>query len=343
MSDLSARYAENAVQAFPNGVIVVFDGDLSYKLIGPDVLPFSRRKASEMVDKSVHELFGDVTGAELEPRLRATIGGEPQSFDVRYDGRIHHVETQPTVIDGNPYGVLVTQNVTSVRHTSEQLEILNRILRHDIRNDIGFLLGWAEMLDSHIDEEGRAHLQRVLNSGRHILALTDTARDVIEMLVSGEEMERKPTSLQSTLGVELMLRRESYPDTEFVFDEADLKFDVLANELLASVFRNLLNNAVEHNDKDHPIVEVSCESDADSVVIRVADNGPGIPEAHRETIFDAGRSGLNSSGSGMGLYLVTKLIAGYGGEVWIEDNEPEGTVFALRLIRADTSTDDTNQ
>jgi signal transduction histidine kinase len=42
----------------------------------------------------------------------------------------------------------------------------------------------------------------------------------------------------------------------------------------------------------------------------------------------------------MGLYLVTKLTAGYGGEVWIEDNEPEGTVFALRLIRADTSTDD---
>lgn len=342
MSDLSARFAEKAVQNFPNGVIVIFDDDLIYKVVGPDVLPFSRRKASEMVEKSVYELFGDVTGAELEPHLRATLAGEPQSFDIQYDGRIHHVETRPTEIDGDPYGVLITQNVTSERHTSEQLEILNRILRHDIRNDMAILLGWAEMLNSHVDEEGRAHLQRVLNSGKHILALTDTARDVIEMLVRGEEIERKPISLQSTLGVELTLRQESYPDTEFIFDEADLKFDVLANELLASVFRNILNNAVEHNDKDQPIIKVSCEPDADSVVVRVADNGPGIPEAHREKIFDAGRRGLDSSGSGMGLYIVTNLIAGYGGEIWIEDNKPEGTVFALRFIRADTGTDDKN-
>lgn len=327
MSNSSSALAEKAVSNFPNGVIVVYDEDLRYQLVGPDILPFSQRKASEMRGKSVHELFGDVTGGELGPHLRATLAGEPQSFDVTYDGRIHHVETRPTEIDGESYDVLVTQNVTPERYTTEQLEVLNRIMRHDIRNDIGILLGWAEMLEEHLDEEGRSHLQRILNSGEHILALTNTSRDIIEMLVSGEQMERKPISLRSTLGVELTLRQESFPDAEFTFDEACLEFNVLANELLASVFRNLLNNAVQHNDTDHPIVEVSCEPDDDSIVIRIADNGLGISEAHRETVFDAGRRGLDSSGSGMGLYLVTKLVTGYGGEVWIEGNTPEGTML----------------
>lgn len=343
MPNSAPALAEKAVSNFPNGVIVVYDDDLTYLLVGPDVLPFSRRQSSEMVGKSVYELFGDVTGAELEPNLRATLDGEPQSFDVEYDDHIHHIETRPAEIDGESYGVLVTQNVTPERHTTEQLEVLNRILRHDIRNDIGILLGWAEMLENHLDEGGRSHLQRILKSGEHILALTNTSRDVIEMLVSGGDLERESISLQSTLGVELTMRQESFPDAEFKYEDACLEHDVLANQLLASTFRNILNNAIQHNDKEHPVIEVTCKADADSVVVRIADNGPGIPEAHRETVFDAGRRGLASSGGGMGLYLVTKLITGYGGEVWIEDNDPEGTVVGIRLPRSDVIDGDETQ
>lgn len=331
MDDSLDALREEAVKKFPNGVLVVYDSNLVYQLIGPDVLPFSKRKAVDMVGKSVQELFGEDTAAELEPRLRATLEGEAQSFDIMYSGRIHHIETQPTEIDGEPYGVLVTQNVTKERRTTEQLEVLNRIVRHDIRNDMSIMLGWAELLEEHLDESGTEPLARILNSGAHILDLTTDLRDIVEVLVSDGEMKLHPVSVRETLETEVILRRESFPNAKFTIRDSCGEMWVMANELLSSVFRNLLNNAVQHNDKDAPIIEVSCERTNGEVYIYVADNGPGITAAKKETFFVKEQRGIDSEGTGMGLYLVEKLIRQFNGQIWADDNDPEGTVFTIKL------------
>jgi signal transduction histidine kinase len=65
--------------------------------------------------------------------------------------------------------------------------------------------------------------------------------------------------------------------------------------------------------------------------VRVADNGPGIPEDQRDEVFGKGEKGLDSPGAGIGLYLVRSLVEIYGGDVWVEDNEPKGAVFVVRL------------
>lgn len=83
--------------------------------------------------------------------------------------------------------------------------------------------------------------------------------------------------------------------------------------------------------------------DDDSVRIRVADNGPGIPEDQRDRIFESDEKGLDSTGTGMGLYLVTNLVDMYDGSVWIEDNEPRGTVFVVELPTTDASGGDASE
>lgn len=105
--------------------------------------------------------------------------------------------------------------------------------------------------------------------------------------------------------------------------------DILADDLLESVFRNLLKNAIQHNDKDVPTVAVSAHADEQTVTVRVADNGPGIPDGQKDEIFGKDTKGLNSEGTGIGLYLVDKLVTSYGGDVSVEDNTPEGTVFVV--------------
>ena len=67
----------------------------------------------------------------------------------------------------------------------------------------------------------------------------------------------------------------------------------------------------------------------ESTTVRVADNGPGIPDTQKETIFGKGEKGLDSPGTGLGLYLVRTLVKQYGGAVWVEDNDPEGSVFVV--------------
>ena len=82
---------------------------------------------------------------------------------------------------------------------------------------------------------------------------------------------------------------------------------------------------------------ISGEERGDSVVVHVADNGPGIPEDRRDEIFGRGERGLQSPGSGIGLYLVDTLVDIYDGDIEITDNEPEGSVFTLTLRKAEAA------
>ena len=159
------------------------------------------------------------------------------------------------------------------------------------------------------------------------------------------EQKLEPMSLQSVVRSEVEQAREAYPDANIISTSEMQRESVRANEMLGSVFRNLLKNAVQHNDKPEPTVAVSSKTENGSVRVRVADNGPGISDAAKEKIFDKGEKGLNSEGTGIGLYLVKSLVETYGGDVWIEDRikdniidtetpadtPSEGAVFVIEL------------
>ena len=233
--------------------------------------------------------------------------------------------------DDNPVEIIgVSTDITEQKRREQELEALNRVVRHDIRNDMQIILAWAEMLEGSVDEGSEEHLRKILASGQHVVELTEIARDYLETLSSDEEMPVKPVPLRSTLRNELDRRRESYPGAEFVTGDIP-DVEVLANEMLPSVFRNLLNNAVQHNDADRPVVEIACDRHEDEVVVTVADNGPGIPDEHKEAVFGKGERGLASSGTGIGLYLVSTLVDQYEGTVTVRDNDPTGAVFEVRL------------
>jgi PAS domain S-box-containing protein len=218
---------------------------------------------------------------------------------------------------------------------SEELEALNRLLRHDIRNDMTVVLGWAEELEAHVDETGRSHLQRIITNGEHVVELTRLARDYAEMLSRKGEMETEPVSLRTVLRNEVALRRESFPEATFDCPGEIPDVAVDANEMLRSVFGNLLNNAVQHNDADRPVVEVSWNVRDEDVLVYVADNGPGVPDDRKDAIFGKGDGGLEGDDTGIGLYLVQRLVSQYDGHVWVEDGDPDGAVFVVELPRAE--------
>jgi Signal transduction histidine kinase len=92
-----------------------------------------------------------------------------------------------------------------------------------------------------------------------------------------------------------------------------------------------MSNTITHNDKELPEVTVSATVDEEVVRVRIADNGPGIPDTQKIQIFCEGEKGLDSGGTGTGLYLVETLVDRYEGSVWVEDNVPEGSVFIVEL------------
>lgn len=285
--------------------------------------PDDRDRVRANIEASTHELRDDV----YEGRV------------VQPDGSIRWVLTQQVLLrddDGEVSEVVgVCTDITEQKRREQELELLNRVVRHDIRNDMAVVLGWAEILENHVDPEGEEYLRKILASGENVLELTRVARDYVETVVSGETVSVEPMPLRSVLETEVSLREESFPAAEFVVDEVPSDVEVAADSMLNSVFRNLLNNAVHHNDKDTPVVEVSCVVRDDVVAVRIADNGPGIPDDKKEIVFGKGERGLGSPGTGIGLYLADSIVSQYGGEIRVEDNEPTGSVFVVELQRLD--------
>jgi PAS domain S-box-containing protein len=218
---------------------------------------------------------------------------------------------------------------------TEELEALTRLIRHDIRNDMNVVMAWARRLEDHVDAEGQEPLRKLLVSGENVLELTEIAREFVQTLTADRETHLEPVPLRSVLETAVQLQRSSYPLASIRLEGAVPDVAVQANEMLQSVFRNVLNNAVKHTDRDDPQVEVGVAVEGDDAVVRIADNGPGIPDERKETVFGKGEKGLDSEGTGIGLYLVDSLLEQYGGEVWIEDNDPAGTVVVLALPLAD--------
>ncbi|GGC44225.1 hypothetical protein GCM10007209_02310 [Haloferax sulfurifontis] len=218
----------------------------------------------------------------------------------------------------------------------DELAVLNQVVRHDVRNDLQLVTAYAELLAERVsDDEAREYVEIVRKRANHAVELTKTARDMAEMM-STRGVETEPVRLAPVLRAELASLREMAPNASVTVDAELPAVAVLADDMLGSAFRNLLTNAVQHTDKSEPGLAVSVtghEGDG-RVVVRIADDGRGVPDERKESIFAKDEKGLESRGTGLGLYLVQSLVEKYGGDVWVEDNDPCGSVFAVELRTA---------
>jgi two-component system phosphate regulon sensor histidine kinase PhoR len=110
---------------------------------------------------------------------------------------------------------------------------------------------------------------------------------------------------------------------------------------LDQIFVNLIDNAVKYT-KAGGRVCVEAKADGDHVRVEVRDDGPGIADKHRERVFerfyraDPSRA-REAGGTGLGLSIVKHLVESMGGEVGVEPNQPQGSIFWLRLPRSTAS------
>jgi PAS domain S-box-containing protein len=217
-----------------------------------------------------------------------------------------------------------------LKHQRDNVRLLNHVMRHDIRNDLQVVTTTADLLEDDVAATHQHRIRTVRDRTSHAIELTETARDIAEIMETPDR-DLREVPLRGVLEDEVAHVRDRYAEAEVTVAGSIPPVTVLADELLHSVFRNLLNNAVQHNPEPNPSVTVSAETEAGTAVVRVADDGPGVPEDERDEIFGKGEKGLESTGSGFGLHLVRRLIDEYGGRIAVRDNEPDGSVFVVEL------------
>jgi len=238
-------------------------------------------------------------------------------------------------IAGLLIGVSTVKETVEARRAERQRDALmfvNELLRHNVLNGMQVIKGNSELLTEHVDEAGEPLLNTTHERSESIVGLVRNVRVLVDSV--SRERPLRDVELGAVVGRAVSEARGAHPDAEFEADVPD-GLTVRADDLLSAVLENLLSNAVDHNDADRPRVAVRAEPDGESVVLRVSDNGPGIPESEWESYFEAGRQHEASVGQGLGLYLVDTLVERYGGTVEITDNEPRGTTVEVELRRVE--------
>jgi len=315
-----------------------------------ETLGYSR---AELLDMRPH----DIDAGLDDERITALIEDMPedgrQVFETVHrtrDGDELPVEISSSLITyhGDPAILSVARDITErkryeaelreqnalLEQQRDELDVLNQVLRHDFRNDLQLVTAYTELLAEHVDGDEAEYVETIRERANHAVELTRTARDTAEMMQT-REVDDKRIALRPVLEDEIADLREMYPGAVITVASPPPAVSVRANEMLGSVFRNLLTNAVQHNDADVPEVSVAAADRGERVTVRVADNGPGVPDEQKSQIFGKGEKGLDSPGTGLGLHLVQTLVERYGGSVRVEDNDPEGAVFVVALPKAD--------
>ncbi|OYR57104.1 PAS domain-containing sensor histidine kinase, partial [Halorubrum sp. E3] len=186
------------------------------------------------------------------------------------------------------------------RRYEQRLQVLNRVLRHDLKNDTNVIGGYADLLRDHVDEEGDPYLDIIDRKVRTLTHLSDQAREIDVALHS----DAGRTEIDLAALVERLCEslESSFPHATVTATVPESAV-VSADELLESAVRNGLENAVVPNDGDDPHVEATVVADGDGDRFRLdgADDGPRIPPVER-TVFSEARETALEHASGLGLW-----------------------------------------
>jgi signal transduction histidine kinase len=264
------------------------------------------------------------------------------TFTTHSGGRSRTLDVSVSVLSdrhGKSLGWVVSFRDVTDRHAYEQrLEVAHRVLRHNLRNQMNVIHGWAGEIAASGSEEYAGPARRITETAERLTELSEKSQT---MVATATIAKGDPSPVDVGARVEAIVARfqREHPSVSI---EASVQADATAmlpdHALLDIALGNLLENAIVHNDTAEPRVRVTVEqsTDAPLIEVRVADNGPGVPEMERAVLEEGFETQLHH-GSGLGLWLVYWCANAAGGEVTFEANHPRGSIVSvnLRTVEAD--------
>ena len=318
--------------------LAMYDGEGRFEYVNEHYAQMLGMSREALETTPVWEVIEELDAATFDGFWASFIAGETRSTETthrRADGSAVPVETVTTAveIDGVRHHFVTVNEITSRRERRQQSEVLHRILRHNLRNDLTVVLGHAERLRTRRDGDVADAATTILETTEDLLSLTEAAKDAARLL--GRDTVRKPVNVVEMLREEVR-SLESAPELVVRTDLPDQQY-VLAGTPLRMAFSQLLTNAVEHNDAASPRLCVGIATATDDTgwcTIEIADNGPGIPENELE-VLAAGEVTPLKHGTGMGLWVAHWAVTRYGGELAFEESAAGGNKVCIKLPVAD--------
>ena len=269
---------------------------------------------------------------EVQSAIERAAGGE----FVRYETEVRggdglatiDFSVKPVTNEDEDVSLLVVEgrDITDQQRRSRHLRVMQRVMRHNMRNDLGKVRGWTELMSEESDAEERAEQFKTVES---ILdkwdSMTEKMKEITQVL-KPEDGELAMTASGPLIEDIATQIREEYTAATVLTDGADGE-SVQVPTTFRKAVSELVENAVEV--KETATVEVTVCSDDDWVEISVADDGPGMPEMEAD-VLESGEEDPLNHGKGLGLWMVRMIVTQAGGNV-LAESTTEGTEVRLRV------------
>lgn len=210
-------------------------------------------------------------------------------------------------------------------------------ITHELKSPIASLRLVLETL--HKRELPREQIENLCKSG---LKDANRLQQLVEDLLLAARLDDnwrpllEPVDLPSIardVAAGLLIR---FPKANIQLNFPDNLPPVLADQSgLTAIVQNLLENAVKYSPEGTP-VEISATVEHGRMQLRVADSGHGIPDTEKKAVFEkfyrlGNEETRQSTGTGLGLYIVSQVVKAHGGAIQVTDNKPQGTVFVVEI------------
>lgn len=322
------------------------------------VLPATRYKAEQAalddLGPAVFSITNDGLIVNLNSRARQLLNGDRENTLLDPVTNYIQMEIPPTESSltltdpfgrGDDYAVAISeivsktdevigftisfQNITIERIRQQRLTVLNRVLRHNLRNELNIIMGYASFLEQETDNP-KDYATEIKVKVDELLQIGEKAR-TIETIVGSQE---DPTSAEVSTVVRQTVEavRSSNPNCSIELEST--KTNAMVNQpVLSAVLREIIENGCEHNTADEPLVRIILRVDDASerlISITIEDNGPGIPIHELAPVREQTETALEH-GSGIGLWLIDWGMSTLNGDIEFRGNNPTGTKITLRI------------
>ncbi|ELZ60460.1 MULTISPECIES: PAS domain-containing sensor histidine kinase [unclassified Haloferax] len=329
------REFEQAVEQAGHAIYLTTpDGEITY--VNPAFEETTGYDAAEVIGEPASILSsGEMPETYYERLWRALQSGETwqeRIIDRRKSGELYTaIQTiAPIESNGDIDGyVAIQSDVTESEVTRQRLGVLNRMFRHNLRNRMNVIEGYAELIRRNeatdTDEELAEAAEAIVEAADDLASLSEKAQTVSDAL----ESEGTPRRV-STLVEDAVSRAEStYPEAA-VRTDIETGLYARVDSRVGAALDELIANALKHGGETVHIDVCRTEADDSKLVVRVDDDGPGIPDEEWRVIKRGEETPLEH-GTGMGLWLVHWVVKKAGGSMELEPSSLGGTAVTLKL------------
>ncbi|NLV08219.1 PAS domain S-box protein [Haloarcula rubripromontorii] len=300
----------------------------------------------------VNDAFTDVTGYDRETAIGTNCrflqgsGTDEASVDI-IRAAIEQEETRTAELlnyrtDGTPFWneltvtpvadstgetthfIGIQRDVTSRKRRERLIGVLNRVLRHNLRNDITVIAGLGEAIAQAADGEVATYAETVTETARDLMSVSEKAKTVETAL--RDSPSPRPLDIVEMVGQIVMELQEAHPEATIQCDLPDEQ-QAMATDRLEMVLVELTENALNAGASELTVAVVPPEDDG-RVTVEVRDDGPGLPAMEVRVLKEASESPVDHASS-FGLWMVNWLVTEMGGEVDVA--AADGTTVTIAL------------